>query len=278
MPARRAAPSANPPPRPARGPAKGPTRGALLAALAERERELAEAREHQAATAEVLTVIASSPSDTQPVFQAIAESAKRLLGGYTGGVFLYTGDWTHGAALTSISPEADAAAKAMWPQRRSQNGSPFRTTLRRHGFAEIADTEAELEGIDRDQARARGYRSVLGCCSHSRRGAVRSDHRHAQGAGQICPTSHPAAANLRRPGRDRDPERAAVRQGAGQDQRSRRGAAIPDRDRRRLEGDQPFDVRPADRARHAGRLGREALRCRSGGGLPAAGGPLPLGL
>ena len=161
MPARRAAPSANPPPRPARSPAKGPTRGALLAALAERERELAEEREHQAATAEVLKVIASSPSDVEPVFQAIAESAKRLLGGYSGAVMLYAGDWTHMAAFTSIGPEADAAAKAMWPQRHTQSNSPVFEAIRRHGVAEIADTERELEGINRDRARARGYRSFL---------------------------------------------------------------------------------------------------------------------
>ena len=43
--------------------------------------ELTEARELQAASAEVLRVISTSPNDVQPVFDVIAENAVRLCQG-----------------------------------------------------------------------------------------------------------------------------------------------------------------------------------------------------
>src|SRR4051812_29022565 len=62
--------------------------------------DLKEAREQQAATAEVLKIIASSPSDVQPVFEAIAGSAKRLIGGFSAVVFRFIDGIAHVAAFT----------------------------------------------------------------------------------------------------------------------------------------------------------------------------------
>jgi DNA repair ATPase RecN len=46
--------------------------------LEARESELGEALERQAATSEILRVIASAPTDIQPVLDAVVESAARL--------------------------------------------------------------------------------------------------------------------------------------------------------------------------------------------------------
>jgi GAF domain-containing protein len=61
-------------------------------------REVTEALEHQTATSEVLNVISRSPTNAEPVFKAIAESAARLCDGVFTVVWLYDGALLHYAA------------------------------------------------------------------------------------------------------------------------------------------------------------------------------------
>src|SRR6476659_844470 len=70
-------------------------------------KDLKEAREQQAATAEILKVIASSPNNVQPVFEAIVANADRLIGGFSTAVYRFVGSMAHLAAFTPIDPASD---------------------------------------------------------------------------------------------------------------------------------------------------------------------------
>src|SRR5262249_55808124 len=71
----------------------------LFKELGERNAELREALEHQTATSEVLGIISRSPTDVQPVLDAIVESAARVCGIDDVVLRLRTGDvmgvWAH---------------------------------------------------------------------------------------------------------------------------------------------------------------------------------------
>src|SRR5262249_58709011 len=67
--------------------------------------ETKEALEHQMATSEVLNVISRSPTDVQPVFDAMIESASRLCQAGFGVVWRYDGDLLHYAASHNFTPE-----------------------------------------------------------------------------------------------------------------------------------------------------------------------------
>ena len=119
--------------------------------------ETKEALEQQKASADILKVIASSPSDVQPTFDAIAHSANRLIGGFSAAVFRYADGKIHLAAFTPTDAEGDAFIQSSFPAPLGQF-PPYQLT-RDGAPAELPDTE--LEPAARDIARARGYRSML---------------------------------------------------------------------------------------------------------------------
>src|SRR5262245_15498179 len=67
--------------------------------VTELERKLAEALEQQAATAEVLGVISSSPGQLQTVIDLLAKNAARLCDAKFGGLVLRNGDDFYNATL-----------------------------------------------------------------------------------------------------------------------------------------------------------------------------------
>jgi two-component system, NtrC family, sensor kinase len=76
----------------------------LFQELQARNRELTEALEQQTATGEILRVIASSPTDLQPVLDVVAESAARLCEAADADIFKIEGDVLRSAALFGSLP------------------------------------------------------------------------------------------------------------------------------------------------------------------------------
>ncbi len=123
--------------------------------------ETKEALERQTATSEILKVIASSPQDVQPVFDAIAASSKRLIDGFSTTVFRIIDGVLQLVAFTPTTEAADEVLKAMFP-RPIAEFPPF-AMVRDGELAQIADTEADpsVPAMMRDLARLRGYRAML---------------------------------------------------------------------------------------------------------------------
>ena len=124
--------------------------------------ELAETREREAATSAILRVIASSPTDVQPIFDAIAESAVRLCDGLFSAVYRFDCDLLHLVAHHNFTPEAIEAFRRAFPAPPSRSYVGGRAILDR-AVAHIPDVDADPEwgGPVREGGRALGYRSNL---------------------------------------------------------------------------------------------------------------------
>jgi hypothetical protein len=97
--------------------------------LAEARRQLSEALEQQTATSEVLNIISRSPTDAQPVFNAIAESAAHLCDAVFTVVWLYDGNLLHYAASYNFTPEVLDQINKSFPRRPDRSIAAGRAIL-----------------------------------------------------------------------------------------------------------------------------------------------------
>jgi GAF domain-containing protein len=123
---------------------------------------LTEALEQQTATAEILRVISSSPTDLQPIFDAIAESAVRLCDGLYSAVYRVDEDLIHQVALNESRPEVAARDRVTWPRALDRRTIAGRVILDRV-VVQSGDIERESgwPELTRERARTLGYRSLL---------------------------------------------------------------------------------------------------------------------
>ncbi len=123
------------------------------------EKRLAEALDQQTATSEILRVISSSPTDVQPVFDAIVLNASRLCGGEYAIVIRYDGEMMHRAAQHNPRPGAAEPVARLFPRAPARGSSPGRAILNRR-LVHIPDVLEDPE-YDPDVVRAAGLRGVL---------------------------------------------------------------------------------------------------------------------
>jgi signal transduction histidine kinase len=83
--------------------------------LADTRAELTEARAQQVVTSDILRLIASSPTDLQPVFDAIAASATTLCSAQNGGVYRFDGSLIHLVAHHNYSPDELETIQRVFP-------------------------------------------------------------------------------------------------------------------------------------------------------------------
>jgi signal transduction histidine kinase len=108
-------------------------------------RDLTQALEQQTATAEILRVISSSPTDVQPVFDVIVERAVRLCGARFGRVYRYDGDVINMVAGYGLSAAGLGEVQRVFPRPASNDTIVGRVILTRQP-ALIRDIERE-EGV-----------------------------------------------------------------------------------------------------------------------------------
>ena len=119
----------------------------------------AEALEQQTATSEILNVISRSPTDVQPVFDAIAQSALRLCEGDFCNVIRYDGELLHVGAHADTTPAGVDALKQVFPLRPSRATISGRVVLDA-AVTHIPDCQADPEFL-RPLAAAQRVRSAV---------------------------------------------------------------------------------------------------------------------
>ena len=126
-----------------------------------RTAELKQTLDYQTATAEILHVISSSPTDVQPVFDTIAERAARLCDATFGLVFTFDGELIHLRSTFGLVPQGVEVLRQQFP-RRAGNDSITGRTVSAGTVVHVADVLADAENALKGASEVAGFRSCLG--------------------------------------------------------------------------------------------------------------------
>jgi GAF domain-containing protein len=211
--------------------------------LAARNSEFGERIEHQSATIDVLKAMSASPGDPQPVFDLIARRARDLCNSKQAALFEFDGELVHlrsevGTEAYS-TPEAREAYRRLFPMAPTRGSLSCRAILDRQTI-HVRDMASEpgVSGAILDL----GYNSQISLPLLRRR-ADRRDGDDKCRDRRLHRQPDRIAANLRRASCHRHHQRRDLSRIAAAYRRPAGIAGIPDRDQRRAQGHQPFDLR-----------------------------------
>jgi len=122
--------------------------------------ELAEALERQAATAEILRAISSSPTDVQPVFDTIVRNFALLCGSVFGAIYTFDGDRVHFAGGYGFSPEQLDGVKKKYPVRLEDRSVLSSRAILAKKPRHIEDIKSDPD-YDRTHASVGSWRRML---------------------------------------------------------------------------------------------------------------------
>jgi hypothetical protein len=108
-------------------------------------RELREVLERQTATAGILQIIARSPSDVQPVFDAVAECAMRLLDCWSVIVTRFDGEYVQFGAARGALPDTEQFVRQRYQSMRPDRTSLLGRSLLERTVVSSADAQVEPE-------------------------------------------------------------------------------------------------------------------------------------
>jgi GAF domain-containing protein len=122
--------------------------------------ELAESREQQGATANILAAISNASTDMRAVFDVILDNACRLCDSHLAGVFRFDGKLIHLEATKNWSAEALARGAGRYPMLLDSQKVSGRVVLTKNVVL-VEDILADAS-YEHSTARAGGWRRMLG--------------------------------------------------------------------------------------------------------------------